>query len=156
MKNLLLLLSSLYLVTLLTSPVAYADLYKWVDDRGNIHYGDKPPEDAQLENISGNVSSFTSVNVEAFVFDASIISKRSKTKSVVMYSTSWCGYCKKAARHFRKNKIPFTEYDIEKSAKGARDYKRLKGRGVPVILIGDQRMNGFSARTFDRIYYHKS
>ena len=156
MKNLLLLLSSLYLLTLLVSPVAQADLYKWVDDRGNIHYGDKPPEDAQLKDITGNVSSFTSVNVEPFVFDDSIISKRSKSKSVVMYSTSWCGYCKKAAKHFRKNNIPFTEYDIEKSAKGARDYKRLKGRGVPVILIGDKRMNGFSARTFDKIYYDKS
>lgn len=156
MKNLRLLLSSFYLVALLVGPVAQAELYKWVDDRGNIHYGDKPPEDAQLENITNNVSSFTSVNVEPFVFDASIVSKRTKSKAVVMYSTSWCGYCKKAARHFRKNKIPFTEYDIEKSAKGARDYKRLKGRGVPVILIGDKRMNGFSARTFDRIYYHKS
>jgi glutaredoxin len=156
MKNLLLLLSSLYLVALLTSPVAQADLYKWVDERGNIHYGDKPPENVQLENIAGNVSSFTSVNVEPFVFDPDIISNRSKSKSVVMYSTSWCGYCKKAASHFRKNKIPFTEYDIEKSARGARDYKRLKGRGVPIILIGDKRMNGFSAKTFDRIYYAKS
>ena len=156
MKNLLSLLSSLFLVILLASPMAQADLYKWVDAQGNIHYGDKPPQNAQLKKITGNVSSFTSVNVEAFVFDPGNISKRTKSKSVVMYSTSWCGYCKKAARHFNKNKIKFTEYDIEKSARGAREYKKLKGRGVPVILIGDQRMNGFSAKTFDRIYYDKS
>ena len=156
MKNLLALLSSLFLVILLASPMVQADLYKWVDAQGNIHYGDKPPDNAQLKKITGNVSSFTSVNVEPFVFDPGNISKRSETKTVVMYSTSWCGYCKKAARHFRKNKIDFTEYDIEKSARGAREYKKLKGRGVPVILIGDQRMNGFSAKTFDRIYYDKS
>ena len=156
MKNLLTLFSSLFLVILLASPMAQADLYKWVDAQGSIHYGDKPPDNAQLKKITGNVSSFTSVNVEPFVFDPGNISKQSESKTVVMYSTSWCGYCKKAARHFRKNKIDFTEYDIEKSARGAREYKKLKGRGVPVILIGDQRMNGFSAKTFDRIYYDKS
>jgi glutaredoxin len=69
-----------------------------------------------------------------------------------MYSTSWCGYCKKAAAHFRKKRIAFAEYDIEKTAKGKRDHKRLKGRGVPVILIGKKRMDGFSAKLFDSIY----
>ena len=58
--------------------------------------------------------------------------------------------------NFRKKKIPFTEYDIEKSAKAAREYKKLRGTGVPVILIGDRRMNGFSIKTFDSIYYAKS
>ena len=73
-----------------------------------------------------------------------------------MYSTSWCGYCKKAALHFRKNNIPFTEHDIEKSEQAAKEYKKLNGRGVPIILIGDQRMNGFNASAFDRIYNAKS
>ena len=136
---------------LLASPVSGAQLYKWVDDQGNVHYGDSPPENANLKEITGEVSSFTSVTVEPFKFDPTNITNASK--SVIMYSTSWCGYCKKAARHFRKNNIPFKEYDIEKSAKGAREYKKLNGRGVPVILIGKRRMNGFSAQAFDNIYY---
>ena len=156
MKNIRFLFASLFLVMLLASPGGNAELYKWVDNQGNTHYGDKPPENAQLKKINGNVSSFKSVDVEPFVYDPSIISKRSESKTVVMYSTSWCGYCKKAKRHFKKSNIRYTEYDIEKSTKGARDYKKLKGRGVPVILIGDQRMNGFSAEAFDRIYYKKS
>jgi glutaredoxin len=156
MKNLSPLITSLLLVLLMISPVTQADLYKWVDKNGKVHYGDSPPENVKLKKITGNISSFTSVSVEPFVYDPNLVSKRKESKSVVMYSTSWCGYCKKAARHFRKNKIPFTEYDIEKSARAANEYKKLRGRGVPVILIGDRRMNGFSAKTFDAIYYGKS
>ena len=156
MKKLSLPVTSLLLVLMFLSPVTQGELYKWVDESGRIHYGDSPPDKAKLKEITGNVSSFTSVSVEPFVYDSSLVTGRQKSKSVVMYSTSWCGYCKKAARHFRKHKIPFTERDIEKSASAAREYKKLRGRGVPVILIGDQRMNGFSAKTFDAIYYGKS
>ncbi|NCF34801.1 MAG: DUF4124 domain-containing protein [Gammaproteobacteria bacterium] len=156
MKKLSLPVTSLLLVLMFLSPVTQGELYKWVDESGRIHYGDSPPDKAKLKEITGSVSSFTSVSVEPFVYDSSLVTGRQKSKSVAMYSTSWCGYCKKAARHFRKNNIPFTEHDIEKSETAAREYKKLRGRGVPVILIGDQRMNGFSAKTFDAIYYGKS
>jgi glutaredoxin len=147
---------SLLLVLLAASPISHGQLYKWVDEQGNIHYGDSPPENANLKRITGKVSSFSSVSVEPFVFNPDIITTRKESKSVVMYSTSWCGYCKKAAQHFHKNNIPFTEYDIEKDKKAAQEYKDLKGRGVPIILIGNQRMNGFDAGSFDKIYYDKS
>ena len=35
------------------------------------------------------------------------------------------------------------ELDVEKSAEGKQEYRELKGRGVPIILVGDQRMNGY-------------
>lgn len=133
------------------------EIYKWIDANGNTIYGNKPPKDAQLKKINGNISSFSSVKVESFKYDPSLVTpEQVKSKTVIMYSTSWCGYCKKAARHFSKNNIPFQEFDIEKSKKGARDYKKLNGRGVPVILIGKKRMNGFDARRFDALYYSKS
>ncbi len=146
------------LILLLPALSSGAGLYKWTDNQGNIHYGDKPPAEARLQIIKGNISSFTTVNVEPFVFDPTIITPtaRSKHKTVVMYSTSWCGYCKKARAHFKRNDIPFQEHDIEKSEKAARAYKKLNGKGVPVILIGDRRMNGFRAETFDSIYYDTS
>ncbi|MDH3219363.1 MAG: glutaredoxin family protein [Gammaproteobacteria bacterium] len=153
MKKLPLLITSLLLVLSIASPVIQGDLYKWIDDKGKVHYGDTPPEQASLRKITGNVSSFSSVSVEPFVFDPKNITRQRTSKTVVMYSTSWCGYCKQAARHFKKNKIPYTDYDIEKSAKAANEYKKLRGRGVPIILIGEQRMNGFDVATFDRIYY---
>ncbi len=145
-------LAALLAALLAASPAAYGQLYKWVDADGKVHYGDSPPENAQLKEITGNVSSFESVSVEPFVFDPNMITQRKTSKQVVMYSAEWCGVCKKAARYFRQKGIGFTELDIEKSDKAAREFKRLGGRGVPVILVGDQRMNGFSASAFDRMY----
>ena len=156
MRKLLPTLTSLALVFLLLSPAGHAELYKWVDQNGKVHYGDSPPENVQLKKITGNVSSFSSVSVETFIYDPNLVTRRKKSRDVVMYSTSWCGVCKKAKRYFKSKNIPFTEYDIEKSEKAAREFKKLRGRGVPVILVGDQRMNGFSAKNFDRIYNDKS
>ena len=89
----------------MTSPASYGQLYKWVDDQGKIHYGDNPPENVKLKRITGKVSSYTSVSVEPFVYDPNTVTKRKKSTSVVMYSTSWCGYCKQAAQQFKKNNI---------------------------------------------------
>jgi len=63
---------------------------------------------------------------------------------VTMYSTSWCGYCKKARRLFERNDIPFEELDIEKSADALQAYQALGGRGVPLIKVGDKVVYGFS------------
>ncbi len=141
---------------LLFAATTHAELYKWVDAQGKVHYGDQPPQGARLQNITNNVSSFTSVTVEGFTYDPGLITTDNGNKRVVMYSTSWCGYCKKAAQHFRKNNIRFVEHDIEKSSTAASDFKRLGGKGVPLILVGKKKMSGFSADRFDRLYETKS
>ena len=69
-----------------------------------------------------------------------------------MYSTDWCHYCKKARQYFKKNNIAYTEYDIDKNKKAKRRYKEMGATGVPVILVGKKRMNGFNQKGFERIY----
>jgi len=68
-------------------------------------------------------------------------------KPVVLFATSWCGYCAKTRALLQRNHIPFTEYDIEKSAEGYAHYERLGGNGVPVLLIGKQVIHGFNEPT---------
>ncbi len=63
---------------------------------------------------------------------------------VKMYATSWCPYCAKARAYFSRRGIAYVEVDIEKSREGRAEYDRLGARGIPVILVGPQRMNGFS------------
>ena len=75
-----------------------------------------------------------------------------KRPSVVMYSAVWCGVCKRARQFFQANNIPFSEYDVETSVRGKNDFARLKDRGVPVILIGKKRMNGFDTDRFKQLY----
>jgi len=46
-------------------------------------------------------------------------------KQVTMYSTGWCGYCRKARESFTRQGIPFKELDIEKVLKQNRNMMRL-------------------------------
>jgi glutaredoxin len=70
---------------------------------------------------------------------------------VVMYATAWCPYCAKARAYFKRTGTAYTEHDIEKSAAAHAQYKRLGGRGVPLILVGDEKMAGFSELAFESL-----
>ena len=143
------------IVLVLSVSAASAGMYKWVDANGKTHYSDRPPaKNVQQKSISAETYS----DVEVRAIDASIFQYESKdaagNKRVVMYSAEWCGVCKKAKAYFDANDIAFSELDIDKSAKARRDYEKLGARGVPVILVGKQRMNGFSASGFEEMYYN--
>lgn len=62
---------------------------------------------------------------------------------VVLYATSWCGYCAKAREFLAQNNIPYYEYDIEESSEGHEQYKRLGGRGVPVLWVNGETIKGY-------------
>ena len=68
---------------------------------------------------------------------------------VIMYSTDWCGYCRKARKFMTRKKIEFVEKDIEKDPAAGRELalKRaaanLSGGGVPVFDVRGQLIQGF-------------
>ncbi|MEM7017760.1 MAG: DUF4124 domain-containing protein [Pseudomonadota bacterium] len=134
---------------LLYQVVDASEIYRWRDENGNVHFSDEPPPKTQAEviNVQPNVYKTPSVQVLKKSFKP--------TQKVIMYSTSWCGYCEKARQYFAAQKIPFKEYDIETTQKGKQDYERLEGKGVPIILVGQKRMNGFGIESFEEFYKPK-
>lgn len=132
----------------LACSVASAEVYRWTDEDGRVHFGDKPPRDAETEQVEIRINTYEAPQIVYQPPEPKAAGRR----PVVMYSASWCGVCKRAAAYFRDKGIPFTEYDVEQSAKGRADFKRLGGRGVPIILVGKARMNGFSAANFEQLY----
>lgn len=67
--------------------------------------------------------------------------------STVLYSTAWCGYCKKTRALLEKHGIEYTEFDIERSSEGKQQYEKLNGVGVPLLLIGDKVVRGYDPKT---------
>lgn len=50
---------------LLISPLAISEVYRWVDDRGKVHFGDKPPsQDAQQIKIKPPPSNASPSNLK--------------------------------------------------------------------------------------------
>jgi glutaredoxin len=131
--------------------VATAEVFRWTDEHGHIHFGDKPPAGAATEQVEIRVNTYTSPRIVSRPSHNN--PKASGRKSVVMYSATWCGVCKRAAAYFKAKGIPYKDYDVENSAKGRTDFRRLGGRGVPIIMVGSARMNGFSAAHFEQLYF---
>lgn len=125
---------------------ASAEILKWTDKDGKVHFGDRPPADAVTSVVKVKINTYESPNVEDM---QDVLNPKDK---VVMYSAEWCGVCKKAKKYFKANNIPYKDYDIDKSSKGKKDFKKLGAKGVPVILVGKKRLNGFSAGSFESIY----
>ncbi len=131
--------------------MASADgIYTWTDAQGRVHFGDKPAENDQAETVNVQINTFESVTYQSL--DKGLPASAEGSGKVVMYATQWCGVCRKARRYFNDNNIPFIEYDIDKDPKAQARFDALQGKGVPVILVGKRRMNGFSAAGFERLY----
>ena len=63
---------------------------------------------------------------------------------VVMYTTSWCPYCRAAKSLFAAKKIQFTEIDVTQEPKLRVDMERLSGRRtVPQIFIDGNPIGGY-------------
>ena len=77
--------------------------------------------------------------------------KALKSAKVVLYSTTWCGYCKKARKFLSDRKIPFVEKDIEKSPAANQEMKSKAAKagvrigGVPVLDVNGRIIPGFDA-----------
>ena len=123
---------------------AQAQLYKWVDENGRVHYSDQKQEGVQLQDVKGTVNSY-----EAVTYDESLFTHVDK---VVIYTRPTCGYCNKAKLFFARNGIKYKEYKVESSAVAKKKYARLNATGVPVIFVGKKRMNGFSAPQFEKMF----
>ena len=142
----------LWLLLALLSFEVSAEIYKWVDKDGTVHFEDRKPQGARYEEFKvRSISGVQTYRVPARTIKHSAPKAMGK-KNVVLYGTSWCGYCTKARRYFQANNIPFEDYDIESSASAKSEYDALNGKGVPLILVGDNLMNGFSESQFNQLF----
>jgi glutaredoxin-like YruB-family protein len=162
------LLTGMLLALLLMVTYAWADMYRWVDEKGVITFKDYPPPVSKKRK---KVKVYSDSNFDpapprqSASTPATRGNKRSESKpsqptpsrderfngTVEIYVTEWCGYCKKAIAYMKSRNIPFVVYDIEKDSSAKQRHADLGGRGVPLIIIGNNKMSGFSPETLE--YY---
>jgi glutaredoxin len=134
------------LAALIAAPPAVADVYKWTDAQGGVHYSDSAPPDTRAQQVRLKINSIQGPAVVSTLGSSNAAKAKDKVR---IYTAVWCGYCKKAKAHLAAKRVPYDEVDVEGSDGARREFARLGGRGVPVILVGNQRMDGFSADQLD-------
>lgn len=109
-------------------PSAYSDVIQYVDSSGRTHFVDtieKVPTEyrSQIKKFEGAHSVSKTGRTE---YDNKIapksVTQTTQKKSVEIFVTSWCGYCKALEADLKKAGITFIKYDIETSEKGKKIY----------------------------------
>jgi mycoredoxin len=62
---------------------------------------------------------------------------------VVMYATATCPYCTKVRDLLAAEGVAYTEYRIDESEAANADFIARGGIGVPLLYIGERRIEGF-------------
>jgi glutaredoxin len=123
---------TLFILTLAATLSAQAELYKWTDKSGGVHYSDQPP--------SGDVK-----NVERKKIGGNVIEgqdnfglKEAVRKFPATLYASDCGEpCTNARELLTKRGIPFAQKNPETSAEDSIALKKLVGGlEVPTLVLG--------------------
>ncbi|HBM45716.1 MAG: Glutaredoxin [Parcubacteria group bacterium GW2011_GWF2_38_76] len=73
-------------------------------------------------------------------------------KSVIIYSTNSCMYCRMAKDFFKDNKVEYTEKDVYMDENARNEMIKMTGQsGVPVIKIGEEIVIGFDKATIKEL-----
>ena len=72
------------------------------------------------------------------------------TPRITLYSSRRCPHCRQAKQYLQQKGLRFQEFDVETNARANKAFRRLGARGVPVIIIGEQRFDGFDRKRLDR------
>ncbi len=79
-----------------------------------------------------------------------LAARTNPAKSVVIYTSSHCGYCTKAKQYFAQKGISYREVSIETS-QGRLEFRSRGGTGTPLIVVGGAKVvNGFDVAELDR------
>jgi glutaredoxin len=120
-------------------PVSAQQIHRWVDADGRVQYSDQPPPGVASKPVATRINSYGGA-AEVSGTAAPAASR----PEIKMFATDWCPHCRRAQAFFARQGISYTHIDVEKSESGRAEYRGLGGRGVPLIMVGTQRMNGFS------------
>ena len=73
-------------------------------------------------------------------------------KEIIIYTTSWCGFCRSEKQYFDSKNIAYTAKDVEKDLEAQKELLAKIGgdfRGVPVTDIGGDIILGFDRPKID-------
>jgi len=68
-----------------------------------------------------------------------VTEKNDSTTPLVMYTTTWCGYCRRLKTQLSADGIAFTEVDIEQVPEAAAFVEQVNGgnQTVPTVVFPD-------------------
>ena len=117
---------------------AQAQLYRWTDKSGKVHYTDTPPP-ANATNVQKKGSPRPGIAQAASgAQQPYALQQATKNFPVKIYTSTDCGEpCKKGVAYLKKRGVPYTEKVVAKRAEIDELIKLAGAARVPVLVVGD-------------------
>lgn len=74
---------------------------------------------------------------------------------ITLYSTRNCPHCRQAKQYLQQRGLRFQEFDVQQNKRAQKAFAQLGARSVPVIMIGDTRIDGFDRQRLDDLLRRK-
>ncbi len=129
-----------------------ADLYKWVDEKGETQITDYPPPQSQTSKDIEIHKSPIITPPDSEQQNDELKMKAAKKPAVVIYTKNTCRDCEKAVEFLKSKNISFTEYNMDEDPSAVEKRKEIDdGDDVPFAVINKNRVNGFSEKVYERV-----
>ena len=139
--------------------------YQWTDERGSVRFAQSldevPPrwrdkvgrvEMTPIQRTPTQHARVTKKRKRA-IPSAVQPNPHANSDEVIIYTTAWCGVCRRATRYFDDRGVDYIEKDIEDDPDAEEEFLAKSGgsRGVPLIDVYGTIVRGFSAPHLDKI-----
>jgi len=68
---------------------------------------------------------------------------RAPSPRIRVYKAAGCGRCRQLERWLEQQRLPYLALDVERNRRAAREFQRYGGRGVPLVVVGEEVIQGF-------------
>ena len=131
---------------MLAASTAWAQQYRWVDEKGHVHYTDTPPppsaKSAQKKNLKGN---------ELGQQESYEMMQAVRNAPVTLYTFTECqAPCQMARDVLNKRGVPFREKQVSSQQMLDELQKVSGGTNVPVLVVGAQVEKNASPDAFNQ------
>lgn len=129
---------------LAAGPLCAAQLYRWVDDKGNVEWRDTPPPAHAKKVEQRTLGAGNTIDTSGLPFSV----QQAIRKNPVTLWTFDCGEpCADARKHLVRRGIPYTERNSQKDPEGLK--KATGDTQVPVLIVGSAQHKGYLESTWD-------
>jgi hypothetical protein len=133
-----------FVLTVLTVPASAAQLYRWVDERGNVEWRDTPPP-PNAKKVEQRKIGASTIQTGEMPYS---LQQAVKNFPVTLWTTSCGNTCDRARAHLVKRGVPHSERNPQSEIEA---FKKIAGGGmeVPLLLVGNNLLKGYLESAWD-------
>jgi glutaredoxin len=136
-------------------PPSAATAYRYIDETGRVQVassiGDVPERQRDTAvPIAGAGSATVALREPRGIAEAT---RPANSVDVTIYTTRSCPYCRAAIKYFEQHGIDYVNRDVQEDEDARADYLEVTNNhpGVPVIVVGNDWIQGWSSESFEHL-----